>query len=110
MISFLLTLSKVLVAVPFLCLIFVVVWFGTVYSSLPEWGVIVACVLFAISFVYMVYVNYKELESNNSLIIGTGLSTQATLRHYIRAVLMPVVPHFSFFKQIRKITTKHETY
>jgi len=95
-----------LIAIPFLGVLSIVIWNIHAYFTLTEIFQFAAIGVFIIAFAVQAFVSYHELERSEHEGIGqVGFSIKQTVRQYLKAVLMPVIPHLSFIKQIKKVMT-----
>ncbi|HCE3682773.1 hypothetical protein HJ202_19295 [Vibrio parahaemolyticus] len=95
---------------PLLGVIAAIFWgLNMYYTLVPNWLIPVVCVVVVAS-IFQIKVTYKELnESEIDNFIGRFLfSIHRTVRQYMRAAFMPVVPDFSFVKQTLNIMTKRK--
>ncbi len=98
-----------LIAIPFLGILSIVVWNVHALMTLSEILQFVAIGVFIIAFAVQAFVTYHELErSDHEGIKQVGFSIHQTIRQYLKAALMPVIPQLSFIKQILKVMTNND--
>lgn len=98
-----------LIAIPFLAVLSIVVWNIHAYLTLNEIVQFLAIGIFIIAFAVQVFVTYHELESSeHEGVKQVGFSIHQTIRQYLKAALMPVIPQLSFFKQVLKVMTHND--